>query len=840
MSDSSYQEAKLQLIKMFNKPSDFRHIIFWYDETQTFIEEIKNDSFDNAKIVVYENNPFSIKTLLEIEDTKSNYLIYFPCKRPADVENWLLDTLLYSEEYYADVVALTMRNLGLETSKLREVIQRHLSFFENKQRVADLQKRLPINDAVSPEDMELSMMASLVRADYSKIEQILLEIIFDVDSGKKYNELEKYNFKNDFWTMVSEQYFYSGEESVDTLIRSFLITSVSQNKNIKIEGPIWSKLLIKESNESVLYFVNAILKKDKRYDELQEKYSEKLRIPELIKSRGIDSLETSDEFKTFDRFIIDIITKSLVNGSYDFDFYLKVIDDYRLTTIWYAEFENQYEFLRNAILLKKSADIDIESGQVPSEYITRYCDEYYIVDTHYRHAINAYSKINEPDDNQMALVEELDNTYENRFLSKLGGTFSKSLKTIEPTYDFGSIELSKNFFRKRLNRLAKKQFIIISDALRYEVGAELVKQLNQVDKFYGLAKLDYQITTLPSITPFGMSALLPNDSISYENKKVLIDGKSSDGTDNRDKILKSKSPNYAAIQYSEIIKKNRDELRRYMDDKNVVYIYHDTIDNAGEHDLDVFEACNTAIKEIIDLIKKLYNTLQISNYMITSDHGFIYRNKKIDASNKYNSFAGLGLDDYSQRYAIISNSLELNDSNVFDMNYLGGCTQKVFTPYSYDLYRKAGGGIQYIHGGSSLQELVTPVITLSEMRSRSTDKTVEPVKVRLKTATHKIMNKSFSLQFEQCEKVDGKKTQATLLVYFVDENNELISEKKVLIANKTTDNPLERIIDMRFLLMNKQYDRNKRYYLMMVDSETEEPVEDPVQFVIDIIGFKMF
>lgn len=840
MSDSSYQEAKLQLIKMFNKPSDFRRIIFWYDETQTFIEEIKNDSFDNAKIVVYENNPFSIKTLLEIEDTKSNYLIYFPCKRPADVENWLLDILLYSEEYYADVVALTMRNLGLETSKLREVIQRHLSFFENKQRVADLQKRLPINDAVSPEDMELSMMASLVKADYSKIEQILLEIIFDVDSGKKYNELEKYNFKNDFWTMVSEQYYYSGEESVDTLIRSFLITSVSQNKNIKIEGPIWSKLLIKESNESVLYFVNAILKKDKRYDELQEKYSEKLRIPELIKSRGIDSLETSDEFKTFDRFIIDIITKSLVNGSYDFDFYLKVIDDYRLTTIWYAEFENQYEFLRNAILLKKSADIGIESGQVPSEYITRYCDEYYIVDTHYRHAINAYSKINEPDDNQMALVEDLDNTYENRFLSKLGGTFSKSLKTIEPAYDFGSIELSKNFFRKRLNRLAKKQFIIISDALRYEVGAELVKQLNQVDKFYGLAKLDYQITTLPSITPFGMSALLPNDSISYENKKVLVDGKSSDGTDNRDKILKAKSPNYAAIQYSEIIKKNRDELRRYMDDKNVVYIYHDTIDNAGEHDLDVFEACNAAIKEIIDLIKKLYNTLQISNYMITSDHGFIYRNKKIDASNKYNSFAGLGLDDYSQRYAIINNSLELNDSNVFDMNYLGGCTQKVFTPYSYDLYRKAGGGIQYIHGGSSLQELVTPVITLSEMRSRSTDKTVEPVKVRLKTATHKIMNKSFSLQFEQCEKVDGKKTQATLLVYFADENNELISEKKVLIANKTTDNPLERIIDMRFLLMNKQYDRNKRYYLMMVDSETEEPVEDPIQFVIDIIGFKMF
>ena len=37
------------------------------------------------------------------------------------------------------------------------------------------------------------------------------------------------------------------------------------------------------------------------------------------------------------------------------------------------------------------------------------------------------------------------------------------------------------------------------------------------------------------------------------------------------------------------------------------------------------------------------------------------------------------------------------------------------------------------------------------MRSRAADNTVEPVKVRLKTATHKIMNKSFSLQFEQLE-----------------------------------------------------------------------------------------
>lgn len=43
MDNSSYQEARLQLIKMFNKPSDFRHIIFWYDPNGDFLDDIKAD-----------------------------------------------------------------------------------------------------------------------------------------------------------------------------------------------------------------------------------------------------------------------------------------------------------------------------------------------------------------------------------------------------------------------------------------------------------------------------------------------------------------------------------------------------------------------------------------------------------------------------------------------------------------------------------------------------------------------------------------------------------------------------------------------------------------------------
>lgn len=838
-NNSSYIEAKAQLDKMFKKQTDFRHIIFWYDPQKDFIDEIKNDSFENAKIVMYNNNPFSLKVLLEIEDTTSNYLLYFPCEKPKDIDNWLLDILLYSEEYYADITALTMRKLGLETSNLRGVINEHLTFFDSKERINQLQKRINITDKTSQFDFEMAMMGVLTKAEYDKIDYIVKELIFEFENGKKYKDLDKYNFKNTLWNLIGEHYYYSGVEDIESLAKSLLVTAVDQNKFLIFDSPQWKNMIIKNSSEAACYFVNEILKKDKRYAQLQESLAISLRISDLISSKGIDSLRESDEFKVFDSYIIKTISKALVNGSYDFDFYLKVINDFRLTTKWYEDFKNEYEFLKYSILLKKNANISIEPGLLPQDYINEYCENYYVVDNYYRHAINEYSKISEPYEYETLLVNDVDNTYENTFLSKLGGEYSRSLMKIQPSYDFGSVELSKYFYKNKVNRPVKKQFVIISDALRYEVAVDLLRELNNEKSFKGGFKLEHQVTTLPSITSFGMASLLPNEKISYKDKQVYVDDMPTNTTEARNKVLKKYSNSYAAIQYENIMKMNVAELRAYMSDKSCLYIYHDTIDNAGEHDFDVFEACNKAVKEIFDCVKKIYNTLQTSFYTITSDHGFIYRNKKIDESSKYPTLAPLGLDDYSQRYAIISDNTELNDSNVFDMNYLNDCNMKVYTPYSYDLYRKQGGGIQYIHGGASIQEMVTPIISSSGMFTINALLS-EPAKVRLKSTNRKIMNKSFSLQFEQCEKVEGKKREANLIVYFVDENNNIVSEEKVIIANKTTDNISERTIDVRFLLKNEEFSRNKRYFLVMKDADTGDIISDDTQFIIDIVKFKMF
>lgn len=572
-NNSSYIEAKAQLDKMFKKQTDFRHIIFWYDPQKDFIDEIKNDSFENAKIVMYNNNPFSLKVLLEIEDTTSNYLLYFSCEKPKDIDNWLLDILLYSEEYYADITALTMRKLGLETSNLRGVINEHLTFFDSKERINQLQKRINITDKTSQFDFEMAMMGVLTKAEYDKIDYIVKELIFEFENGKKYKDLDKYNFKNTLWNLIGEHYYYSGIEDIESLAKSLLVTAVDQNKFLIFDSPQWKNMIIKNSSEAACYFVNEILKKDKRYAQLQESLAISLRISDLISSKGIDSLRESDEFKVFDSYIIKTISKALVNGSYDFDFYLKVINDFRLTTKWYEDFKNEYEFLKYSILLKKNANISIEPGLLPQDYINEYCENYYVVDNYYRHAINEYSKISEPYEYETLLVNDVDNTYENTFLSKLGGEYSRSLMKIQPSYDFGSVELSKYFYKNKVNRPVKKQFVIISDALRYEVAVDLLRELNNEKSFKGGFKLEHQVTTLPSITSFGMASLLPNEKISYKDKQVYVDDMPTNTTEARNKVLKKYSNSYAAIQYENIMKMNVAELRAYMSDKSCLYIY---------------------------------------------------------------------------------------------------------------------------------------------------------------------------------------------------------------------------------------------------------------------------
>ena len=57
-----------------------------------------------------------LETKIEVERThpQSKYLLYAPFVKPDNADNWLLDILLYSEEFRADRASVLLNELGLE------------------------------------------------------------------------------------------------------------------------------------------------------------------------------------------------------------------------------------------------------------------------------------------------------------------------------------------------------------------------------------------------------------------------------------------------------------------------------------------------------------------------------------------------------------------------------------------------------------------------------------------------------------------------------------------------------------------------------------------------------
>ena len=177
----------------------------------------------------------------------------------------------------------------------------------------------------------------------------------------------------------------------------------------------------------------------------------------------------------------------------------------------------------------------------------------------------------------------------------------------------------------------KKVYVIISDAMRFEIGEELSRMIGQENRFE--AEVKHMVTGLPSYTQLGMASLLPNDSLVVNSDKsatVNVDGQSSSGIVNRRKILDNgteASIRTTAITSETLLGFNKDQARDLVREHNVVYIYHDVIDDRGDDrdtETQVFAATEEALEDLTKMVTKL-TSANATNLLITADHGFIYQ-----------------------------------------------------------------------------------------------------------------------------------------------------------------------------------------------------------------------
>ena len=126
-----------------------------------------------------------------------------------------------------------------------------------------------------------------------------------------------------------------------------------------------------------------------------------------------------------------------------------------------------------------------------------------------------------------------------------------------------------------------KAVVIISDGMRYEVAEELASLIRNEDRFD--ASLSAVLGDAPELHParaWLRCFLSRRLELDPEALPVLADGKPTNGTANRDKILQAVKGH--AISAAGVLAMPGDELRELYKQHQIFYVYHDRIDAAGD------------------------------------------------------------------------------------------------------------------------------------------------------------------------------------------------------------------------------------------------------------------
>ena len=287
-----------------------------------------------------------------------------------------------------------------------------------------------------------------------------------------------------------------------------------------------------------------------------------------------------------------------------------------------------------------------------------------------------------------------------------------------------------------------------------------------------------------------------------------------------------------AIEYGEIMSLNMAELRNRLKNKVLLYVYHNQIDARGDNpptENEVFKASKEAIDEIIRLVTKLTNEAKFSNYLITADHGFIYKRDKLNESDKVD-LSQEGFDIKHKRFLLSKENIPLEGTSNYSVDYLGNSTIRVTVPRGVDIFKIQGAGQNYVHGGASLQEIILPVINV---KTKTASKNQEYVELNLVSLNKKITNLSTLLTFAQEQNISNKVLPLEAKLYFEDENGEKISNEIIIHANVNVDSAKYREFKEKITLRNKEYSKRGKYYLIMENMENNVEIQR-YEFIIDI------
>ena len=826
--------AELNLKQIVDKlntefSGDTRKLVFWYDEKGEFAEDIDGIELANAKVYKLEQgNQFYTKYFLEKVDTITNYLVYAPFPKPPVSENHLEDTMLYSKRFYADRASLLSVDLGIE-EKYKPIIEKHIKFFANKERTQRFYD-LEIEN-FNEENILMGLMSAVCKTRTCSFDEVIRVLLTDdtLEDNKFIADFGKFDLLESFWKYVEQQFGYSSPApTLEKFVISMFVTYA--DRYISTELPKGWKGFVSYKSGNIIAFMdnlmNNVLYRD-RYDELSAYVAGVLDAGKILSTYETEALVECDSFAEIDIILIRWIKERLLAEDL-----IARLDDKNLCEIceirskmhFGRKYAKVYQMLSNAYFIISQASYAPVDGfkKIIDNYVASDC----VIDCSYRAFYTDYDEL-EDTSGLEELRELVENIYTNEYLGKLLPKWNDGLKEQDA---LTVIPLQRDFFRKYVRSNKERTVVIISDGMRFEVGCELYKRMQDNPKCKDSLSIKPMLSVLPSYTRLGMEALLPHKTLELtDDFKELVDGKYAVDTSTRQAVLQSYVAESRCVKYSDIKTLKGMELREIFTSQQVVYIYHDRIDNAGENAEDeVFRACTKAVDEISELIQRISNSANTYRFIVTSDHGFIYKRNPVQQSDKISTAEEPG--KLKKRRYIVAKDPVVDDGVLnIGLGYMLGNEDDKMISYSCStsvFSAKGNAGLNYVHGGSSPQEMLVPVIDIKMDKGAVETRAVQ---IMLVSLIQKITNLITTLDFIQSEPVSDVVKGTTYKLYFLSEDNknnfvEKISNENIYVADKRDGDVQKRLFRMRFTFKNKKYDKSKKYYLVAYDESNDVEV----------------
>jgi uncharacterized protein (TIGR02687 family) len=830
MTENRIQQA---LSRLFQK----HRVVFWYDDKKELRDAFEALAIEGVEKLEIQNNEFGIKHKLLRESPKQSFLVYKEGKQPESLDNWLLDVELANTTFRTDQVAIWLSELELP-NEFTEIVEDHTAFFDTaKAKVQAEKRKTTLKKLLSNEDtlskIRLKMLAVCTGATQladARIDLILEFLLAELVKPKQplFSLIQRCALDCFLWEQVERLYGYSSEQpSIKDFAIELFKSCYSMGINSSLNGDG-----INLASDALVFFKRW---KDSRthqdvFEELSDSYAELLSVEEDLNKRNLNEVIELDYFRLIDKKVIYELVQAVEQRTLS-EGEITLWCRGRRQGHWFAEFKYLYEAVDIAsqfFALLDAVQLDMST---PSEAVQGYVSHWYRLDQLYRQFIYCL-KASSQNTLLNSLSEKIENLYTNRYLLPLNNAWQSHVDGMSK-WQVPDVTPQIQFFTKWVKPYLDKKnkiCVIISDAFRYEAGEEMVGRIRQEDRYQ--AKVEHALSSLPSYTQLGMASLLPQDDALLsiaDNKTGTVNAgtQSTQGTDNRDKVLKATLGERAgAVQAKQVLEMTIPESRELIKAHDVVYIYHNRIDHTGDKmqsEGEAFEAAEKTFDDLMKLIKKLANA-NVNNLLITADHGFIYQNKPLEDSDFLaNDVKGEVL--YNDRRFVLGKGLSCEKSlKAFTADELGlsGDVHAVI-PKGIQRLRLSGSGSRFVHGGASLQEVIVPVISIN--KKRQSDVSFVDVDI-LRGGTDVITSGQLSVTLYQTGPVTDKIRPRQLKAGIYTEGGTLISDKHDVLLDLTSENARERELKLRFVLTQEADAANNQEVLLKL----EEPEEGSNQF----------